>query len=167
MKVSFVSSQAISQAMRYQTSRLQSDLVKTTKEMSTLRVADIGLALGARSSISVSLHREIDRLNGIVDSNELAATRLKATQIGLKELTDAEHVCTTPGLYFGKRVPRKVNAARVILKRALSSIAKGGDDMAGRGRAGGGKPPNGASALRRPRKTSVGRKVDADGSRPG
>lgn len=89
MKVSFVSSQAISQAMRYQTSRLQSDLVKTTKEMSTLRVADIGLALGARSSISVSLHREIDRLNGIVDSNELAATRLKATQIGLKELTDA------------------------------------------------------------------------------
>ena len=89
MKVSFVSSQAISQAMRYQTSRLQSDLVKATKEMSTLRVADTGLALGARSSISVSLHREIDRLKGIVDSNELAATRLKATQIGLRELTDA------------------------------------------------------------------------------
>ncbi len=89
MKVSFVSSQAISQAMRYQTSRLQSDLVKATKEMSTLRVADTGLALGARSSISVSLHREIDRLNGIIDSNELAATRLKSTQIGLQELTEA------------------------------------------------------------------------------
>lgn len=89
MKVSFVSSQAISQAMRYQTSRLQSDLVKATKEMSTLRVADTGLALGARSSISVSLHREIDRLNGIIDSNELAATRLRSTQIGLQELTDA------------------------------------------------------------------------------
>ena len=89
MKVSFVSSQAISQAMRYQTSRLQSDLVKATKEMSTLRVADTGLALGARSSISVSLNREVDRLKGIIDSNELAATRLKSTQVGLQQLTDA------------------------------------------------------------------------------
>lgn len=97
-----------------------------------------------------------------------------------KELTDAEHVCTTPGLFFGKRAPRKVNAARVILKRALASapaperraknlspIAKGGDDTAGRGRAGGGKPPNGESALRRPRNTSGRRKAAADGSRPG
>lgn len=97
-----------------------------------------------------------------------------------KELTDAEHVCTTPGLYFGRRAPRKVNAARVILKRALASapaperrskalsgIAKGPDDTAGRGRAGGGKPPNGGSALRRPRNTSGGRKTAADGSRPG
>lgn len=84
-----------------------------------------------------------------------------------KELTDAEHVCTTPGLYFGKRAPRKVNAARVILRRALSPIAKGGDDTAGRGRAGGGKPPNGESALRRPRNTSGGREPVADGSRSG
>ncbi|MGE0022476.1 MAG: RNA-guided endonuclease InsQ/TnpB family protein [Hyphomicrobium sp.] len=97
-----------------------------------------------------------------------------------KELADAEHVCTTPGLYFGKRAPRKVNAARVILKRALASapaperaskalsgIAKGPDDTAGRGRAGGGKPPNGGSALRRPGNTSGRRKAAADGSRSG
>lgn len=97
-----------------------------------------------------------------------------------KELTEPEHVCTTPGLYFGKRAPRKVNAARVILKRALapapapervaralSPIAKGGDDTAGRGRAGGGKPPNGGATLRRPRNTSGGREPVADGSRSG
>ena len=89
MKVSFVSSQAISKALRYQTSRLQSDLTKATTEMATLRVADTGLALGARSSISVSLHREIDRLKGITDSNELASARLKSTQLGLQELTEA------------------------------------------------------------------------------
>ena len=89
MKVSFVSSQAISKAMRYQTARLQSDLTKATTEMSTLRVADTGLALGARSSLSVALHREIDRLKGITDSNELASARLKSTQTGLQELTDA------------------------------------------------------------------------------
>jgi len=89
MKVSFVSSQAITQAMRYQTARLQSDLVKATKELGTLRVADAGLALGARTGISVSLHREIDRLKGLIDSNKLAATRLETTQVGLKELTEA------------------------------------------------------------------------------
>ena len=97
-----------------------------------------------------------------------------------KELTEPEHVCTTPGLYFGKRAPRKVNAARVILKRALASapapermakalsgIAKGPGDTAGRGRAGGGKPPNGGSVLRRPRKTSGRLAAPADGSRSG
>ncbi|MBW7947651.1 MAG: flagellar hook-associated family protein, partial [Sphingomonadaceae bacterium] len=89
MKVSFVSSQAISSALRYQTARLQADLTNASKEMSTLRVADTGLALGARSSISASLYREIERLEGITDSNELAAARLKSTQLGLQQLTDA------------------------------------------------------------------------------
>lgn len=88
-----------------------------------------------------------------------------------KELTDAEHVCTTPGLFYGRRAPRKVNAARVILKRALSPIARpqgqGGDDGGGRAPAGGGKPSNGGSALRRPKNTSGRRKVAADGSRSG
>lgn len=88
MKVSFVSSQAISSALRYQTARLQADLTNATKEISTLRVADTGLALGARSSISVSLHREMERLEGITDSNALAAARLKSTQLGLQQLTD-------------------------------------------------------------------------------
>jgi len=89
MKVSFVSSQAITQALRYQTSRIQGDLNNALKEMNTLRVADTGLALGARTSVSVTLHREIDRLNSLIDSNKLAASRLEMTQIGLRQLTDA------------------------------------------------------------------------------
>ena len=89
MKVSFVSSQAISQALRYQTARLQTDLAKATKELGTLRVADTGLALGARTSISVSLNREMSRLQGLIDSNKLAATRLETTQRGLQELTNS------------------------------------------------------------------------------
>ncbi|MBE0691767.1 MAG: flagellar hook-associated family protein [Aquamicrobium sp.] len=89
MKVSFVSSQAITQALRYQTSRIQGDLNNALKEMNTLRVADTGLALGARTSVSVSLHREIDRLNSLIDSNKLAASRLEMTQIGLRQLSDA------------------------------------------------------------------------------
>lgn len=84
-----------------------------------------------------------------------------------KELTDAVHVCTRPGPFFGRSEPRKVHAAKVILKRALSEIAKGSDDTAGRGRAGGGKPPNGGNGRRRPRNTSAGSNAGADGSRSG
>lgn len=84
-----------------------------------------------------------------------------------KELTDAEHTCTQPGPFFGRSEPRKVHAAKVILKRALTSIAQGDVDTAGRGRAGGGKPSNGGSAPRRPRNTSAGRMAGADGSRSG
>lgn len=49
-------------------------------------------------------------------------TRAQPTQrcsmcgkLHFKELTDAEHVCTTQGPFYGLRLPRKVNAARVIL----------------------------------------------------
>ena len=89
MKVSFVSSQAISQAMRYQMLRMQADLVTANKEMVELRFADVGVALGARTGMSVSMHREIDRLKGLSDSNELAAARLKSTQVGLQDLSKA------------------------------------------------------------------------------
>lgn len=87
MKLSFVSSQAISQAMRYQMMRMQADLVKANKEVVTLRVADVGLALGAKTGMSTSLHREIDRLKGLTDTNQLAASRLDSTQIALQDLT--------------------------------------------------------------------------------
>lgn len=88
MKVSFVSSQAISQAMRYQMLRMQGDLTKANTEVVTGRVADVGLTLGSRTGVAVSFHREVDRLKGLIDSNSFAATRLEATQVGLKEMTD-------------------------------------------------------------------------------
>jgi putative transposase len=87
--------------------------------------------------------------------------------IHFKELTEALHVCTTPGPFYSMTLPRKVNAARVILKRALSPIANGGDDSAGRGRAGGAKASNGGTTLRRPRNTSPRQQAGADGSRSG
>lgn len=89
MKLSFVSSQAISQALRYQTQRVQAELVKASKESVEGRYADIGVALGARTGVSVSMHREIDRLKGLRDSNQVAASRLDSTQVGLQGLTEA------------------------------------------------------------------------------
>lgn len=87
MKTSFVSTSAVSQAMRYQMARLQADLAKSEQEISTQKVADPGLKLGARTTQLVSLHRDIDRLNGIIDSNGLVSARLATTQQSLNQLT--------------------------------------------------------------------------------
>jgi flagellar hook-associated protein 3 FlgL len=88
MKTTSVSSAAISNAMRYQQGRMQVDLVKAQKEMDSGRVADVGLALGARTAQSVTFARDLDRLNGIVDSNTLIASRLSSTQDALGQLVD-------------------------------------------------------------------------------
>lgn len=88
MKASFVSSHAISEAMRYQMMRMQADLVKSEKEVVTGRLADPGLTLGARTGQSISLSRDVDRLSTLIDSNGLVSARLASTQASLVELTD-------------------------------------------------------------------------------
>ncbi|WP_027060066.1 flagellar hook-associated family protein [Mesorhizobium loti] len=82
-----VSTAALTNAMRYQQMRMQSDLVKATKESSTGKVADVGLALGGRTAQSVTFSRDLDRLNVIVDSNGLVAARLSSTQTSLSQLS--------------------------------------------------------------------------------
>jgi flagellar hook-associated protein 3 FlgL len=88
MKAVSVSSAGISNAMRHSQMRMQVDLVKAQKEMDSLRVADLGLALGTRTTQSISFRRDHDRLNSIVDSNALVSSRLKSTQDALGQLSD-------------------------------------------------------------------------------
>ncbi|MBX3531260.1 MAG: flagellar hook-associated family protein [Rhizobiaceae bacterium] len=88
MKTSFISSYGTSQAVRTQLLKMQIELVKKEKEVVSGRAADAGLHLGARTGQSVSLERDIDRLKGVMDSNELVLSRLSATQAGLTTLTE-------------------------------------------------------------------------------
>jgi len=83
MKTTFISSQAVSQALRYQMADMQQQLTQAQTEMVTGKVADTGLALGAQTGQAVSLSRDVDRLNGLVSSNALITTRLSATQNAL------------------------------------------------------------------------------------
>lgn len=89
MKASFVSSLSISQSLRYSTMRSASELVKAQKELDTGKVFDSGLALGARTAHTVTFARDLERLNGIVDSNGLVSARLKATQGAITNITAA------------------------------------------------------------------------------
>lgn len=88
MKAFFVSSSAVSEALRYSVMRSQSALVKAQKEATTGFVADSGLALGARTSQTVSFARELERMKAIVDTNAVITSRLSATQEGLDRISD-------------------------------------------------------------------------------
>lgn len=88
MKATSVSSAGISNAMRYSQMRMQVDLVKAQKELDTGKVADTGLALGARTAQSVTFARDLDRLKTIVDSNGLVTSRLTSTQDALSQVAD-------------------------------------------------------------------------------
>src|SRR3954454_2635720 len=87
MKSTFVSTASVSEALRYSILRSQADLAKSQKEVSTGRVADVGLALGARTGQSVSFARDLDRLQGMVDTNALASSRLSSTQNLIGDVT--------------------------------------------------------------------------------
>lgn len=89
MKVSSVSTSAISNALRFSLLRAQQDLVNAQKESQTGSVADTGLALGTRTSVTMSFQRDMDRLNGIVDSNALVSARLKATQNSMSQISSS------------------------------------------------------------------------------
>ncbi|TIV95810.1 MAG: flagellar hook-associated family protein, partial [Mesorhizobium sp.] len=89
MKATGVSSAAISNALRYQQAKMQAELIKATKESQTGTVADIGLALGSRTTQAVTFQRDLDRLNGIVDSNALVTARLKSTQDSLGQIANS------------------------------------------------------------------------------
>lgn len=124
MKASFVSSSAISEAMRYSLMKTQAALVKAQKEQSTGFFADKGLALGARSSQSVTFNRELERIKGIVDSNAMVSARLSATQLSLGNISGAAQdflsVLTTA--VNGDALPHVVANGAKDLLGTLSSL---------------------------------------------
>jgi flagellar hook-associated protein 3 FlgL len=74
--------------MRYQVLSMQQELAKAQTEVTTGKLADPGVTLGSRTGQAVSLSRDVDRLNGLVDSNNLIGTRLSATQDALGQIND-------------------------------------------------------------------------------
>jgi flagellar hook-associated protein 3 FlgL len=81
-----ISTQAVSAALRQSVLRMQSDLAKVSKEVSTGQLADIGLSLGAGTGQSVTLRQEQSRLTTIQNTNNVVSTRLSSTQSALDDV---------------------------------------------------------------------------------
>lgn len=87
MKTSFVSTLASQNAMRLTIQRSQVEIQNLQKEVVTGRYADLGEALGASASRSITLNRDVFRLETIRDSNSLVTQRLTSTQLALTEMS--------------------------------------------------------------------------------
>jgi flagellar hook-associated protein 3 FlgL len=124
MKTGSVSTAAISQAMRYSMMRSQTDLVSAQKEVATGKVADTGLKLGARTAQVVNFARDLDRLNGIVDSNALVSSRLSSTQKALGQISGAaqDFLSTLTASASGDAVSSVTRASASAALDALTSI---------------------------------------------
>ena len=88
MKTTFISTRAISESTRLSVAKLQLKLADAQKEVVTGRLADVGLTLGYKAGDTVSLRQEYERINTIIDTNGVAATRLSLTQISLQVIVD-------------------------------------------------------------------------------
>ena len=88
MKTTFVSTAAMASVQRQSMLKAQAELATTQKEMTTGRVADVGLALGSRTREAVSLRGEHARLTTMITTNGLAASRLETTQLTLGQMRE-------------------------------------------------------------------------------
>jgi len=80
MKTSFVSSSSLSTMLRSTILQAQDKLIGANKEMTTGRHADVGLGIGARTGLTVSLRNQHALTAGLIDTNGLVSGQLKVTQ---------------------------------------------------------------------------------------
>lgn len=78
-----VSNLSTSLALRTSVTRLQREMNDMRAEASSGKVADRGLALGSRSSVSVDLQEQVKRIDTIKSMNANVGSRLQATQDAL------------------------------------------------------------------------------------
>ncbi len=81
-----ISSLSLSAPMRQSVQRLQNQLAQVQAEISSGAPADLGLTLGASTGTVLSLESETDQLDGYAASNDVASTRLGATDTALASL---------------------------------------------------------------------------------
>jgi flagellar hook-associated protein 3 FlgL len=86
MRTSFISTISLNNAARSALPRLQAELAKATVELTTVRLADVGLTLGVRTRDTVELRQEMDSLTALAQGNAFAKAQLSGTQVLLDDL---------------------------------------------------------------------------------
>lgn len=87
MKLSFISSTAIQNAMRQTMRSTQNQLTEKSQEATTGVYADIGVTLGGNTAQSVDLNRELSRIDAITASNSIVDQRLSSSQQALSSMS--------------------------------------------------------------------------------
>lgn len=80
---SAISTQSILSSLQQSVVKLQKEMADRTKEVSTGQYSDLGLTLGSRAGLLVSLRSENSALQSMKDTNGVISSRLDATQSAL------------------------------------------------------------------------------------
>lgn len=88
MKTSFSSTNSIQTTLLQTMAKAQNDLAKANKEVTTGLHADLGVALGASTSRSLDLSRDMLRIESQMTTNSIAEQRLDSSEEALAQLAD-------------------------------------------------------------------------------
>jgi flagellar hook-associated protein 3 FlgL len=118
MKTTFVSTAAMAGVQRQAILKAQGELATAQKEISTGRLADVGLSLGSQTRQVVSLRAEHARLTTMVTTNHMAGSRLEASQLTL------DHIRQTADEFLGALVAvgNGTTGARTLQQTAAEGL---------------------------------------------
>ncbi|MDP9837753.1 flagellar hook-associated protein 3 FlgL [Neorhizobium huautlense] len=88
MKTSFSSTHSIQTTLLQTMARAQNDLATANKEVTTGVYADLGVELGAKTSRSLDLSRDMLRIESQMTTNSIATQRLTSSEEALSQLAD-------------------------------------------------------------------------------
>ena len=89
MKASFVSNMSLQNAMRLTVASAQKEMVQLQEETVTGRHSDVGAVLGAKTTRTLNLHRDLQRMESLKSTNALTTQRLAASQEALGQMSTA------------------------------------------------------------------------------
>ncbi|NTF40923.1 flagellar biosynthesis protein FlgL [Rhizobium sp. AC27/96] len=130
MKLSFISSQAIQNAMRQTIRQAQNEMTSASTEATTGVYADIGVALGSNTALSVNLTRDVSRIDSILGSNSIANQRMTSSQTALTGMgTQAQKLMDQLVALRGNTDSTSIALTQQVATSALSSVIASGNTM--------------------------------------
>ncbi len=88
MDSAYTSTKALNDGPRLSILKLQNQLTEAQQELSSGRLADVGLTLGGRTNETVSLRAQLAHYNTITDTNSVVTTRIDTSQTVIASLID-------------------------------------------------------------------------------
>lgn len=123
MKTTFVSTHAMQNAVRLAVQRAQAEVTAAQVAVVTERHADIGIALGSKTSRTVSLHRDVARIDSMLSNNALVTQRLTVSQDVLKQMAaDAQGMMETMITVNGSSDAGQLDVARRSIEASLNGF---------------------------------------------
>jgi flagellar hook-associated protein 3 FlgL len=89
MKTSFISNLSVQSAMRSTINQVQNELIEAQKEVVSGRYTNLGEELGATTSRSLNLHRDLSMMSNLISTNSLVTQRLSSTQMAMETISNA------------------------------------------------------------------------------